>query len=437
MRKNNKPYRQKALFGWRLLFFLSSAISGFFCLTNTLAKENLEWDVTVTPFNQVFPSLELSQTQRESAKKNSAEIENVIGSGTGLIAIRVHTHQMSQNIRLTIEAPGLSAPSETIATLPQADRDYKLHPQFQWDIAALRDLHSPREAILTLALESEGVLLEKRTLNISLRPLNEALYYVRDGSDKVDLSWIFAAYVNPNDDIVNTILHNVNTNTSNRDFGSYEGDDVNEVYRQVWAVWQAIEAHGVRYSNADPAISRGPHIFSQHVRFLTETWRDKQANCIDGSVLLASVLERVGIHTFLILIPGHAFLGFYTDKAKHNAAYIETTLLGETSLPPLQQRPAFAADFSQKATDTRSLANFTAALATGRARFAKVAKKLDGRHQPDYVLIDIATARAYGIMPIPVSASQKQRDEAKQQVKDITVKAIEDASGARALSHIN
>jgi hypothetical protein len=37
----------------------------------------------------------------------------------------------------------------------------------------------------------------------------------------------------------------------------------------------------------------------------------------------------------------------------------------------------------------------------------------------------------------PISALQKQLDETKQQVQDIAVKAIEGASGARALAHVN
>jgi len=36
-----------------------------------------------------------------------------------------------------------------------------------------------------------------------------------------------------------------------------------------------------------------------------------------------------------------------------------------------------------------------------------------------------------------MAALQKQLDEAKQQVQEIAVKAIEGASGAKALSHIN
>ena len=36
-----------------------------------------------------------------------------------------------------------------------------------------------------------------------------------------------------------------------------------------------------------------------------------------------------------------------------------------------------------------------------------------------------------------IAALQKQLDDAKQQVQDIALKAIEGASGARALSHVN
>jgi hypothetical protein len=36
-----------------------------------------------------------------------------------------------------------------------------------------------------------------------------------------------------------------------------------------------------------------------------------------------------------------------------------------------------------------------------------------------------------------IAALQKQVDEAKQQVQDIAVKAIEGASGSKALSHVN
>jgi hypothetical protein len=47
-----------------------------------------------------------------------------------------------------------------------------------------------------------------------------------------------------------------------------------------------------------------------------------------------------------------------------------------------------------------SLAGFAVALAAGRAHHARIASKLDGRHRPDYALIDISAARAFGIHAI-------------------------------------
>jgi hypothetical protein len=49
---------------------------------------------------------------------------------------------------------------------------------------------------------------------------------------------------------------------------------------------------------------------------------------------------------------------------------------------------------------TTATSNFVAALGAGRAHWRRVASRLDGRHGPDYALIDIETARAYGIIPL-------------------------------------
>jgi len=128
-------------------------------------------------------------------------------------------------------------------------------------------------------------------------------------------------------------------------FDGYAGANPALVYRQVWAIWQALTQHGIRYSGADPAIGRGPQVFSQRVRSLADTWSDRSANCVDGSVLIASVLQRIGLRSFLVLVPGHAFVGFYTDADAQHAAYVETTLLGATVAPPAKL-PDFAADIA-------------------------------------------------------------------------------------------
>ncbi len=375
------------------------------CASAPLRAQADDWQVRVTPFNQVFPALELSQARPLHAQHAGASDENTLGNGSGLIALHLRARHDHERVRVSITAPEwLSAPTRLEATLPRADSDYELQPALNWDIARLAAQSAALTATLEFTLERDGLDAGERKVGISLRPLNDALYFVRDGRDSVDLSWIFAAYVNENDVVVDRILDAALQSGIVEKFTGYADGDAQQVLREAWAVWDALAARGIRYSGADPGVDRGPRVFSQHVRFLADTWNDRSANCIDGSALLVSALQRIGLRSFLILMPGHAFVGFYTDADAQHAAYLETTLLGDR--PALAQVTPDYADTPELAAATRSsLASFDAALRAGAARHARNADKLDGRHRPDYAVIDIAAARGFGIQPISIPQS--------------------------------
>jgi hypothetical protein len=364
-----------------------------------------DWEVHVTPFNQVFPALELSQAHstpalRPDAKNAGDPAREVLGDGSGLIALRLRALHDNEHVQLTIAAPEwLSAPAHFTTTLARAGHSYELHPTLSWDIARLAAQSSALTATLQFALERDERNAEERDVTVNLRPLNDALYFVRDGRDSVDLSWIFAAYVNENDAVVDRILDSAMQSGIVEKFNGYADADTAQVLRQAWAVWHALNARDIRYSGADPGIDRGPRVFSQRVRFLADTWNDRSANCIDGSALIVSALQRIGLRGFLVLVPGHAFVGFHTDANAQHAVYLETTLLGE-HLTLSQQIPAYAVASQLSAATGSSLASFDAALRAGAARHARNAGKLDGYHRPDYAIIDIATARGFGIRPI-------------------------------------
>ncbi len=376
-------------------------------LPGVLRAQASDWSVRVTPFNQVFPALELSQARSSPAPQPERgglphSDPAVLGSGSGLIALRLRALRDNEPIHLTISAaPWLSAPTAFETTLPLAGRDYELHPALNWGIERLAAQSTALAATLLFALDRDGVAAGERRVAISLRPLNDALYFVRDGRDSVDLSWIFAAYVNENDAVVEHMLDSAIQSGIVEKFTGYADADAEQVLRQAWAVWHALTARGIRYSGADPGIDRGPSVFSQHVRFLADTWNDRSANCIDGSALLVSALQRIGLRSFLVLIPGHAFVGFHTDAAGEHAAYLETTLLGDRPALPATT-PAYANEQDLSAATRSSLASFDAALRAGAERYARNTGKLDGRHRPDYAVIDIAAAREFGIQPISI-----------------------------------
>jgi hypothetical protein len=360
------------------------------------AAHEPDWTARVTPYDGIYLSLELSQTLR---KESPVKAERTLGGGSGLIAVSLKAAHDGERVALTIDIPRFQHTDRFDATLPRGGVDYELHPPLDWNEPQLRALAAPLPAHIAFSMQRDGHDAGKRDDDVTIHPLDEALYFVRDGADTVDLSWIFAAYVNEHDTVVDDVIAGAQASGIVAGFSGYDGADPDTVYRQVWAVWHALSARGIRYSNADPAIERGPKVFSQRVRFLRETWNDRSANCIDGSVMIASVLQRIGIRSFLVLVPGHAFIGFYTDADAQRSAYLETTLLG-ASVARTRSAPAFADDIVPTPQNRISLDSFAAALAAGRARHARVAGKLDGRHRPDYAVIDIAAARAFGIRPI-------------------------------------
>ncbi|MEO5622875.1 MAG: hypothetical protein ABJB02_05080 [Dokdonella sp.] len=347
-----------------------------------------DWQVEITPAGELFPALQLSQIARTAA--------SAAGGGDGLVSVRIRGADIPAAVRLRIDTPGLRATAVVDATKTSGSDLLELHPRLDWDVEALRRLSNPRRQILHVTLESTGRPDESRSIDVRLHPLDDALYFVREGPDRVDLGWAFAGYVDPHAAVVDDIL--ASARNLDPQFDADVHDDEADL-RRVGAVWAALEQRGLRYADGSPALAQGPAIWSQRVRLLDDVWRDRRANCLDSSVLIAAVLERLGLHAFIVLIPTHAFVGYFRGGDRRDPVTLETTLLG---LAP-----------------TGAGANFARARAAGSVRWRKVAARLDGRHGPDYALIDIVTARAYGIIPLvvgddaPMQASGHARPRGK------------------------
>jgi hypothetical protein len=333
----------------------------------------LQWQADITPNGELFPVLDLSQVAPPTG--------NALGDGNGLVAIRVRS-DARRAIRVVVETDGLLAPATLEATVEGNGRAVELRPRLEWDRARIEKLATPRTQRLRVRIESDGLLAEQRDIVVRLHPLDEALYYVREGSEHVDLGAVFAAYVDPSDPVVDKVLAGAQAFAPDIEAPA---DSVATRIDRVRAVWDALEMRGLRYAGDDPALARGPSIFSQRVRLLADSWNERQANCIDSSVLIASVLERIGIRSFIVLVPHHAFIGFYADDDEEGPEFLETTLLGAKPVTHASTAPE---------------SSFETARAQGRARWNRSAAKFDGRHRPDYQRIDIRLARLHGTLPI-------------------------------------
>ena len=374
------PRRLKSLIApsWRFVFLGACWIGAGQALALTL-------EVETTPSGELFPALELSQ-----GGINGLDA----GQGSGLLRIRIGDVHMPHDIRLTVSTPGLRRPT-VIET--RISGDTLLRPRLDWDADALLALRHTRRQTVRVSMTGRGMKPLERELELNVHPLDEALYFVREGDAKIDLGWAFAAWVDPQDPVVDRLLELAAIDAADVAASPSDRNTRLELVRKLWV---ALEQHGLRYADEGAGLSQGPVIYSQRVRLLSNTWNERVANCLDGSVLIASALERLGIASFLVLVPGHAFVGFYVDGGRREAEFLETTLLGF-------RRPANHSSESAAQIRQRAVPGFEAARRAGRARYRLALSKLDGNHRPDYALVDISTARAYGIMPLAVGRRER------------------------------
>lgn len=90
----------------------------------------------------------------------------------------------------------------------------------------------------------------------------------------------------------------------------------------IYLVWQDLVARGLRYQNMTAADG-----IAQRCRLVHESIGTGNANCVDGTVLLASFLEAMAIDSYIVLLPGHALL---CADGGDQWIFIETTAMGSS-----------------------------------------------------------------------------------------------------------
>ena len=96
---------------------------------------------------------------------------------------------------------------------------------------------------------------------------------------------------------------------------------------QVKALYEALQQAGIRYVNSVLAFSPDDGLSSQRVRLPRKTLESKNANCLDGTVLFASLLEA-------ITLQAGDRAGARATRSSPGRPIPPTTSRGPTSKPP-------------------------------------------------------------------------------------------------------
>jgi hypothetical protein len=321
-------------------------------------------EVTASFQNNIYPSLMLSfgVAYPEYTRCLSLSLRGLPASGS--LQLRVDSALFLQPLQLE-----LSAPSGSVVVTPE----------LPWNYDLLRRTTQMQTQSFVVTVLVDGKPAAEATLVCTVHSVNEAVsrIFVASSGQWLDTSVCFAAFVNEDHPWINSLLQEAVAAGTVRAFTGYQYG-AQSALQQAQAVWDALAARGLSYVNVATDSGTSMFVSTQYVRFLDQSVHDQGANCVDASVLFASILRRIGLRPVLVFRPGHCFTAFYDAAEGGHLVPFETTFLG--SAP-------FAAAASEGAKELQSTLPFIGT--------------------PQYSIVDIALCRQEGINPIPYQAADR------------------------------
>ena len=280
----------------------------------------------------IFPSLILAVATTDTMIVQPDE-KPVLGNPKSHISIRVDNPRPNSRLRIEVAETPFFKRSVSEFILPEENQTYTVYPDILWNFDALRNNVQAEPANVSVTATLNESKPTRRTRIFSVRSVNECLIGYNDKQNRFhNTGVLFAAYVNEDSPLIDQILREaLNTRIVNRFLG-YQSKKADYVDKQVYALWNVLQRRKFRYSSISNSSLSSNVVYAQRVRTLEDALASSQINCVDGSVLFASLLRAINIDPILVRVPGHMYVGYYTDRNHSRAQFLETTMIGDIDL---------------------------------------------------------------------------------------------------------
>lgn len=207
----------------------------------------------------------------------------------------------------------------------------KFYPKPSWNYSKLiaNKKVTPVTVRCILSISGNNSFVAER--NFLFRPINECLLDYVNPKGKPESSHFFlTAYVNEDDEEITKFINESSKNGIVKTIDGYQSNSREKVEKQVYALWHNLVVRKFRYSSILNTSLSNHKITSQYVRSVKETCVDNGGNCADASVMFASALRKIGLDAYLIILPNHMMVGYYSySKNKSDPLWwtLEMTLL--------------------------------------------------------------------------------------------------------------
>ncbi len=192
----------------------------------------------------------------------------------------------------------------------------RVHLKLPWNHGRLRELKTECRANIMLSVQFKDGSVLSKPWQFEVRPVAEVEKVYPWGLG-------YTACANETHPWARELLTSISNDPALRRAGGVlaggGGNKCQQLF-SVYLVWRELSRRQLKYSNLVAAAHN-----AQRVRLFDEILRDKNANCVDGSALLAGLLQAQAIPASLVLVPGHCLLGVDIGDRMW---LLETTKLG-------------------------------------------------------------------------------------------------------------
>lgn len=356
------------------------------------------FEITDDLGGNIFPSAILSVATTDAQVIEPAD-SVYLGNPKSCIAIKVRSQSAFTRVRINVAESPFFSQSVSEFVLERPRTDYTIYPDIIWNYEALKDNGQAMPVSVVISLEVNGDDYGQRVRTFSVRSINECLLgYVTNGTKFHDTGIFFAAYVNEENPMIDRLLREaLNTRIVNRFIG-YQGSK-EKVDKQIYALWNVLQKRQFRYSSVSNTSLSSNVVFSQRVRTFDDALESSQINCVDGSVLFASLLRAINIEPILVRIPGHMFVGYYTDATRKETNFLETTMIGDVDMDDFFPDEQLDSTMVGKTQNQMSLITFEKSKEYANKKYKKNEQLIHSKRL-NYMFLEISKEVRHKIQPI-------------------------------------
>lgn len=208
---------------------------------------------------------------------------------------------------------------------------------------------------------------------------------------------MLSSFITPNHPAIVPILKRASVIlagwTGRPSLDEYQSCNPDRVRKQMAALYVAISEQNITYSSVPASFEE----FGQRVRLVDAVLSQKLGTCLDMTLLYASCLEAIGIHSLIIITRGHAFAGVW--------------LVPETFPDSVIDDPSFLKKRTADGINEITLVEATCMNQGCNISFDEAIKIADGKliESVNFVLaLDVKRSRFTGIRPLPQRILKEQ-----------------------------